>query len=88
MILILEVVKFCHLICVGRCDWSGSLKSQADIDTWHDVLSVLKEDGLRDTLADLDASELDVSDMMFLQDRDIELLTLYLTFNYCPPKMC
>ena len=55
--------------------------TQADIDTWHDVLSVLKEDGLRDTLADLDASELDVSDMMFLQDRDIELLTLYLTFN-------
>ena len=60
---------------------AAEVTTQADIDTWHDVLSVLKEDGLRDTLADLDASELDVSDMMFLQDRDIELLTLYLTFN-------
>ncbi len=52
-----------------------------DVETWHDILSVLKESSLRKILSNLDAIKLDVSDMSFLEDREIELLTLYLTLN-------
>ena len=52
-----------------------------DISTWNDVLSVLKEDEFKDKLADLEASELDVSNKRYIKDREAELLTLYLSLN-------
>ena len=51
-----------------------------DISTWNDILSVLKDGDFKEKLA-FEASELDVSNKRYIKDREVELLTLYLSVN-------
>ena len=52
-----------------------------DISTWNDILSVLKDGDFKEKLANLEASELDVSNKRYIKDREVELLALYLSVN-------